>query len=561
MGWRRSVFMSTLRRLALPAALASAALAIAAPCTFADETVGASAHGTAIVADAGYAVWRANDGHVVVRAGGGAARETPLKPPASAILDVGARTGGGAQLLWAEGCSTRSGSCAVRGGKLTGAGVVHVGVLAHIPYRGGGSPAVAIDGSRLAYAVHGTTGSGKKKSACDVPYVRTLSGRGSSTRKLDRGHCAAIAQLDVGDGYVAILAHPAVTYGSGATEARVVKVGGGHSRTLQREAQGEESNYIGAISLDRGALYTARGGIRQGNVFTRIRLAGGTRSDVRAFVDLEGAFARDRGRDYYAQTESYESSTECPCIVVAGDDPFAVAQRQLAPELALTVAPQPVFVDSAPSAVATLTRRSVSRTTVVGTAPVAGVPVELLSSDVVSGPVNPSPLVPTGAMATTGADGVATIAIPGTPRWRLLLGAVTRPANGGVPVPTSQTISVATYVHMTASAVRLPDGRLQVTGTISPAQPGRKVRLDRKLERVCNQRQYGPVVVTPSSVGVPAGCFDRWTEDPVTTATVSADGASYTLNAGAPAGTYRVSLDFAGGAAVYAGETAAVEAP
>ena len=34
-------------------------------------------------------------------------------------------------------------------------------VLARIPYRrGGGSPAVAIDGSRLAYVVHGMTGSG-----------------------------------------------------------------------------------------------------------------------------------------------------------------------------------------------------------------------------------------------------------------------------------------------------------------------------------------------------------------------------------------------------------------
>jgi hypothetical protein len=555
--------MSTLRRLALPAVAAVVALAAAAPSSLADEPLGSSARGTAIVADAGYAVWRADDGRLVVRAGHGRPQTTSLKPPASTIFDVGVRAGGkGAQLIWTEGCSTRSGSCAVRGGQLTSSGVQRPRVVAHIPYRGGGSPAVAIDGSRLAYAVHGTTGSGKRKSACDVPYVRTLSSRGSSTRKLDRGHCGAISQLDVGEGYVAILAHPAVTYGSGATEARVVKVGGGHSRTLQREAQGEESNYIGAISLDRGALYTARGGIRQANVFTRIRLGSRTRTDVRAFVSLEGTFARDRGQDYYAQTVSFESSTECGCIIVAGDDPFAVAQRVLAPELALTAAPQPVYVDSAPSAVATLTRRTVSRTAVVGTAPVAGVPVELLSTDVVSGPVNQRPPTPTGATATTGADGTATIPIPGTPRWRLLLAAVTRPpGEGAVGIPTSQNLNVTTYVHMTAGAVRLADGRLQVSGAISPAQPGRKVRLDRRLERVCNQRQYGPTLVTPSSVGVPAGCFDRWTQDPVATATVSADGASYTIDADAPAGTYRVSLDFAGGAAVYAGETAAIEVP
>jgi hypothetical protein len=556
--------MSTLRRLALPAAAAVLALAATAPSTFADEPFGSSARGTAIVADAGYVVWRADDGRIVVRAGRSHA-QTSLRrnPPASAILDIGARPGGrGAQLIWADGCSTRSGSCAVRGGQLLSSGVARIRVIAHIPYRGGGSPAVAIEGSRLAYAVHGTTGSGKQKSACDVPYVRTLSSHGSSTRKLDRGHCAAISQLDVGDGYVAILAHPAVTYGSGETEARVVKVGGGRSRTLQREAQGEESNYIGAISLDGGALYTARGGIRQANVFTRIRLGSGARTDVRAFVNLEGAFARDGGHDYYAQTVSFESSTECGCIVVAGDDPFAVAQRVLAPELALTAAPQPVYVDSAPSAVATLTRRTVSRTAVVGTAPVVGMPVELLSTDVVSGPVNQRPPTPTGAMATTGADGTATIPIPGTPRWRLLLAAVTRsPVGGDVPIPTTQNLNITTYVHMTAGAARLPDGRLRVSGTISPAQPGRKVRLDRRIERVCNQRQYGPTLTTPSSVGVPAGCFDRWTQDPVATATVSADGASYTFDADAPAGTYRVSLDFAGGAAVYAGETAAIEAP
>jgi hypothetical protein len=556
--------MSTLRRLALSASAAYLVLAAAAPSTFADEPLGSSARGTAIVADAGYAVWRADDGRLVVRAGDGHPQTTSLKPPVSTIFDVGVRAGGaGAQLVWTEGCSTRSGTCVVRGGQLSSSGVRQVRAIARIPYRrGGGSPAVAIQGSRLAYAVHGTTGSGKRKSACDVPYVRTLSSRGSSTRKLDRGHCAAISQLDLGEGHVAILAHPTVTYGSGSTEARVVKVGGGHSRTLQHEAQGEESNYIGAISLDRLALYTARGGIRQANVFTRIQLGSRARSEVRAFVNLAGAFARDRGRDYYAQTVSFENSTECDCIVVAGDDPFAVAQRTLAPELALTVAPQPVYVDSAPSAVATLTRRTVSRTAVVGTAPVAGMPVELLSTDVLSGPVNQRPPAPTGATATTGADGTATIPIPGTPRWRLLLGAVTRSiVEGAVDIPTTQNLYVTTYVHMTAGTVRLPNGRLQVSGTISPAQPGRKVRLDRRLERVCNQRQFGPVVTTPSSVGVPAACFDRWTQDPVATATVSADGASYVIDAGAPAGTYRVSLDFAGGAAVYAGETAAIEAP
>ena len=73
----------------------------------------------------------------------------------------------------------------------------------------------------------------------------------------------------------------------------------------------------------------------------------------------------------------------------------------------------------------------------------------------------------------------------------------------GIGIPTSQNLNITTYVHLTATAARLADGRLQASGTISPAQPGRKVRLDRRLKRVCNQRQYGPTLLTPSSVGVP----------------------------------------------------------
>jgi len=556
--------MSSSRRLALPATvLAALALGASAPASFADAPVGSSAAGTAIAADAGYAAWRADDGRVVVQKAGGAPVRSTLTPPRSAILDVGGRPGGGAQVVWAEGCSLRSRSCVVRAASLSAAvGAGRARVLAHVPYRGGGSPAVAIDGSRLAYAVHGTSGSGRSRIPCDVPYLRTLGSHGGAARRLDRGGCSAIAQLDVGDGYVAVLAHPDYDSGSGVTEARVVRVGGGPSRTLQRESQGEESNYLGAVAIDRGSLYTARGGIRQANVFTRIGLTSRRRVDVHAFVHLQGAFALDGGRAYYAQTADFESSTDCPCLVVTGDDPFATARRTLAPELALSAAPQPVYVDSTPSAIAKLTQRTVSRTAVLGTAPVAGVPVELLSTDVVSGPVNQKAPAPTGVVATTGADGTATLPVPGTPRWRLLLAAVARPAGeSGVVIPTTQNLNVTTYVHLSATTVRLADGRLQVTGTISPAQPGRKVRLDRKLERICDQPQYGPVLLTPSSVDTPAGCFDRWTQDPLTTATVSADGASYTLTTRAPAGTYRVSLDFAGGAAVYAGESAAVDAP
>ncbi|MCW2982868.1 MAG: hypothetical protein JWR63_438, partial [Conexibacter sp.] len=194
--------------------------------------------------------------------------------------------------------------------------------------------------------------------------------------------------------------------------------------------------------------------------------------------------------------------------------------------------------------------------------PVAGVAVELLSvtpTDLKTAPGAPRP---TGRLATTGADGTATIAIPGPVVPYRFLAAETRPASGGATIPTAQTTYLRTLVHVTPTAARLPDGRLRVTGTISPAQPGRKVRLDRKLDRVCNAYSNPPgSIISPSQVGVPTGCYDRYTQDPVATADVSADGGSFTIEAGAPAGTYRVSLDFAGGAPVFAGESGPVSAP
>ena len=541
--------MSVRHLLVLPL-LAAAVIDPHPPAARADVPVGAVAHATPVVADSGFAAWRGDDGRLVVRGTSGAARVTSLRPPASARFDVGAARGGGvrrAQVVWTEGCSTRTRHCAVRSATLTASTVGSARLIQHVPYRGGGSPALAVDGSHLAYTV--------RSGACDVPYY--------GSRRLDRGHCAHVFQLDLGNGFVAVLAAPTAT--PRATEARVVRTGGGSSRTLQRESQGEESNFIGSVSIDRGALFTARGGIRQANVFQRLSFGGTQRTALRSFVRLQGGFARDAGRTYYLQAVDYESTGDCGCLVVAGDDPFSGATRTLVPEVSLTVAPQPAFADSAPSAQIGVTARSVSRNTVYGTSPVPGVPVELLSA-VPTAPRAPAPTPqPTGGTATTGADGVARIAIPGPAVPFRYLAARTRPqGSGGVAIPTDVVTYMPSYAHMTATATRLADGRLQVSGTISPALPGRKVRLDRKLDRICNPNAVTPGrTVSPSQAAAPAGCFERFTQDPVATAAVSADGATYAVVApsSAAAGTYRVALDFADGALVFPGESAPFDAP
>jgi hypothetical protein len=543
--------------LAVVAVVAVAAGAAAVPAAQADVAVGTTAKGTEISADAGWAAWRGDDGLLLVRAGDGGPRVTALRPPASAPFDVGTRRGGGgAQVAWAESCSTRTHHCAVRSALLRGSQTGLARVVARIPYGGGGSPAVAVDGSRLTYTL--------RSGRCDVPYVRTLPS--ASARRLDRGHCAKIAQLDVAEGYVAVLAEPPVTSGSGATEARVVRWGGGPSRTVQREAQGEESNYIGSVAIDGGYLFTARAGIRQANVFKRYSLSGrGASSEARAFVRLEGGFARERGITYYNQINAYESTGDCPCVVVAGSDPWAATgSRLLIPKLTLGVTPQPVYVDSDPSAVATLTRQAVTRTAQTGApVPVPNVRVRLLAA--VEDDVTQSK-APTdsGVSGTTDAGGVAMLRIPAPVVAARLISAVADTSGGAVPIPNDRTILVRPFVRMTASATRLGDGRLQVTGAISPAQPGRKVRLDRKLERVCNASVgLSGALLSPAQTGVPAGCFDRYTEDPVATASVGPDGSTYTLiaPASAPAGTYKVSLDSPQGQIVYPGETTAFPAP
>jgi hypothetical protein len=555
--------LAPLRLLALPAVLA-AALAAAPASALADDPLATTTTATALTADAGVAAWRADDGRLVVRFVGRAPITTAFRPPSDAVLDVGARHGGGAQLVYASRCSTRSDQCALRTITLSTAnvrsGTLTPRTVAHVRYGGGGAPPGALDGSRIAYAVHGTTGTGRSRTACDVPYVRTTSGGRTTTRRLDRGHCAALTQLDLGEGRRAILARPTAR----GTEARIVAATGGRSRTLQAESQGEESNYIGAVSIDRGALFTARGGIRQANVFTRFALKDDKKSEARAFLALTGPFTRDAGQTLYVEQPA-GAAFDCrgaaglaPCLIVTGTDPFAAGERVLPIELAMTISPRPTFTDTPPSAVVTAARPHVTRTARVGSEPAGGVAVDLLTARVTS--ATPTTPAPSGASGTTGNDGTVTIAVPGTPVPRMALAARSRAGTGGFALQTPDTILLPTFVRMSATPERLVDGRLRITGTISPAQPGRKVKLERRIERTC-QHVFGGALVTPSTVDTPAGCADRWSQNPLATAAVSADGASYAIDAATPADVYRVSLDFAGGADVFEGETAQITAP
>lgn len=524
---------------------------------------------TPVVADAGVTAWQiptSGDDRLVVRYGDDAPFTTAFPIPTTATIDVGSSPSGGARVVFARDCSLRRRTCQVR--------VVELGrsgsegkrftsrLLTRIPYRGGVEPAVSMQGRRLVYTEQGSTRIDGRRHDCDVPYTRMTGPRATPPRRLDRGACADIAQLDLEDGRIAVLAHPQPD--TRRTEARVLRTSGGPSRRLQREAQGEESNFVGQVALDRGALYTARGGIRQANVFTRFSLRTGSRAEARAFTGLAGGFARDGGRTTYVESVAgfldgcSTSETGTACRIVDGDDPFGPRSRVLAPTMAFDVLPSPLYADETARGAGRLSRRRVNRTTQLGTVPVPGVVVELVRIDGLGTPTTTRH--PTGATGTTDADGRFDIPIAGTPRPTMVYAAITRPtAAQGVQVAPAFFTYATVYVRMTATAQRLPDGRLRVTGTIAPAVPGRRVRLDRREERVCNA---GTTIVgrpSPSMIGVPAGCVDRYSQNPVATADVSADGTSFTIDADAGPGTYRVSLNLAG-ADAYAGETVAFTA-
>lgn len=536
----------------------------------ADEPVATTSGSLNMSADGGVVAWpqeQPGGGYrfAVARAG-----ETPSTigprladaPP----FDV-ARGRGGTPIVvvWTQGCSLKRRRCDVR---TLSTSTGHSRSLTRVPYAGGGPPAVAQHGRRIAYTVASFRGSRRSRVRCDVPYTRLLTGTSHPDRphRLDRGSCAGIVQLDVDGAYVALLAEPTDSTGGRGSEARVVRVTGGRSRTLQRESQGEESNYLDEVTLDGGAVYTARDGFRQPNVFTRIDPRTGRRTDARAFTTLTGGYARDHGRQYYTQTATGGVDTECPgatgtpCLVVAGTDPFATAARTLVPVLTLRVAPDIVYADGALTLSGTLTRRRVSRKAVVAEVPVAGTPVVLQTARL--GPRGPSPFT---------AAGTATVVTDAQGRWSIARPAPHPPATGylttaGEPGAIGVASSAAPYppiwVHMAiTAATRSGDGIVTLSGTIDPPQPGRTVRVDRRAKRQCGLPfTAGP---TPSTADTPAGCQDLFTApDPAATAAVSTDGSRFTVSRPGPAGgSYRAALPYPGTAALYSGESAQVNVP
>jgi hypothetical protein len=551
----------------LPVACALAGVALAPAAAHADTRLATTAEPLTLSADAGALAWLRQEGKgrhrfVVVPARDAAPRAIGPALPSARPFDVARVRGGEAAIVWAEGCSTATHRCTVRTLPVAGGAAR---TLTRIPYAGGGAPAVTQDGARLAYAVATFKRAAGQRVECDVPYTRLLTGSAAvkRPRRLSGGACATLPQLDLEGGRLAALAVILrLADDTVVSEARVLRTSGGGSRALQRESESQESNYVDAVALDGGRLYTARGGLRQENVFTRLDPATGARTDARAFTTLAGGFARDGGHQYFVENGTAGADEECPgatrtpCVLVDGQDPFA-ADRLLVPTLSLRAAPEIVYADTPLVLSGVLARRRVDRARVLAQVPQPAVPVTVSSAPASDGA---SPFTPLGAVVPTGAAGdwSATIAAPVPPDTGYLAAAG---APGAIPAVSGATPFLSVWVRMAVtSAVRSAGGDVTLTGTISPPQPGRHVRLDRRVSRTCNLAS-GASGATPSTVGTPKGCSDRWTPSTAAaSAAVSADGATFSVTRHGPAGVYQAVLKPID-APSYEGETAQVKVP
>ncbi|MCW3016819.1 MAG: hypothetical protein JWO02_3911 [Solirubrobacterales bacterium] len=557
--------MSRVRSCALALTAACAAGVLPVVVAAADEPIATTTTPLRMSADAGVVVWAQRQGddtyRFVVSSGGATPATIGPRLGGEPIFDVARGRGRKAAIVWTQGCSMASHRCTVRTLAATGGSMR---TLTRIPYAGGGSPAITQHGRRIAYTLATFRRAGRRRVQCDVPYTRVLTGAATPARprRLDRGTCARIRQLDLEGSFIGVLAAMIRPDDSQTTEARVLPVTGGRSRTLQRESQGQESNSLDAIALDGALLYTARDGFHQPNVFTRLNPRTGARTEARAFTALVGGFARDGGRQYYVQNGSGGGDIECPgangtpCVVVAGSDPFAPGTRLLPPVLSMLATPTIVYADTPLQLGGTLVRRRATRTRVLGSVPLGGVPVAL--STAILGPRGSSAFSPTGTVVDTRADGSwsVTLTPPHIPRTGYL---TTAGAPGTINVGAPAALYPSIWVHMTVtSAARSSDGVVTVSGTIDPPQPGRVVRLDRRVALKCNL-PYALPGTTPSTIDTPANCLDIFTRPTAATTPVSADGTRFTVSRPGPAGFYRATLDVPGSAALYAGETAQVQ--
>jgi hypothetical protein len=360
---------------------------------------------------------------------------------------------------------------------------------------------------------------------CDVPYVRTLSAGGRS-RRLDRSQCGSTTGMSIRATRIVQVSSEDQGGAGSETQVRLLRASGGASRILAR-AGGGEGGYspFASASQSASAVYLTRTGNRRPHDFLRIDLRSARLTALDPHVPLAGRVTRDeRGRFWYVQGPEPDENGAVGCplrasaaalqpcrLIRASSDPFGPSLRVLV--LRLTLSPpgtgriHGLYTDTLAIS-GDLRRDVVAHNTIVRRLPVAGAQLELLRNRP-SPTTFDTPFDPTGASTRTDALGHWSFALPRPPALARLavvareLGLATRAVD----------LSVDAAVTLTAV------GR-SLTGTVTPAQPGRAIVVER-------------------AAGIDPATGYAWTN--AGSVALSADGTAFSATA-AGAGTYRATL-------------------
>jgi hypothetical protein len=388
-------------------------------------------------------------------------------------------------------------------------------------------------GNLLAFVRRHAKGGTGEVPECDVPYVKVL-GSSAPSRRLDRGSCGATTGMSIrGSSIVQVTVGTPPSATRFDSQVRLLSAHGGPSRLLARQGFGEESNVFSSPTQAAGTVFVTRTGDHPQPTFVSIDRRTGRRTEVAAHTNLTGPLAAGfyyvEGGDF--RGESCNDAVPVPCrLVHASASPFSTAVRSLLPKLTISAPSDsglPVFGD--PFALSgRLTQTVVSGSRVVRTDPLGGVPIAILSRvDDPSQPGLHESFHATPLGATTAADGSWSVPLATPPPAPSFSAVTESPAVATTYAGrgTVGTVSARITLTVTGSAV---------AGTITPAQPGRTVSIQRLLSRKC--------VKVP---GPGPDCMDSWTT--VGTAPVDAAGTAFATTLAAPptAGTYSAALPFA----------------
>nr|MBA3747621.1 hypothetical protein [Solirubrobacterales bacterium] len=306
---------------------------------------------------------------------------------------------------------------------------------------------------------------------CSTPYVKTLSSRAPARRLNLRCHDA-----------VGIAIRDDMIVHASETDVDLLRASGGPSRLLAHGGEGE-GGYSPFISpnLSASAVWLTRTGEREGEPqgFLRIDLPSGRITAVRPNLPVAGRLARDErgtfwyvqgpepGFDYRQQPPFCVSSLD-PCrLVRASASPFSTKTRTLLPRLRL-LAPSflypTVFADRPVVLSGDVTRAVVRGRDLVSRLPAPASTLRLLTS----AGAGPASFVPIGPSTRPDAAG----------RWSLVLRQPPPAGSFAVDAVRSRLRSPVLVVESLSRIAFAASGRA-LTGSVTPAQPGRIVDIER----------------------------------------------------------------------------------